>query len=54
VRMQTRRVVRHPRTLEALVVAGATAVAIVAGAAGAQHRVPGALDLRVVALLGAR
>ncbi|MBL8777836.1 MAG: hypothetical protein JNK12_17990 [Acidimicrobiales bacterium] len=54
VRVQALRVVRHPRTLEALVVAGATAVALVAGAAWARNRVPGALDLQVVALLGAQ
>ena len=54
VRVEARRLARHPRTLEALVVAGATAVALVAGAAWAQHRVPGALDPRVVALLGAQ
>ena len=54
VRVQARRLVRHPRTLEALIVAGATAVALVAGAAWARHRVPGALDLQVVALLGAQ
>ena len=54
VRVQARRLERHPRTMEALVVAGTTAVALVAGAAWAQHRVPGALDLRVVALLGAQ
>ena len=54
VRVQARRLVRHPRTLEALVVADATAVALVAGAAWAEHRVPGALDPRVVALLGAQ
>ena len=54
VRVQARRLVRHPRTLEALVVAGATAVALVAGAAWVRHRVPGALDPQVVALLGAQ
>jgi hypothetical protein len=54
VRVQARRLVRHPRTLEALVVAGATAVALVAGAAWAERRVPGALDLRIVAMLGAQ
>lgn len=54
VQVQARRVVRHPRTLEALVVAGVTAVALVASAAWAQHRVPGALDMQFVALLGAQ
>ena len=54
VRVQARRLVRHPRTLEALVVAGATAVALVAGAAWAERRVPDALDLRIVAMLGAQ
>lgn len=53
-RVEARRLVRHPRTLEALVVAGATAVAVVAGAAWASRRVPGALDPAVIALLGAQ
>lgn len=54
VRVEARRLVRHPRTLEALVVAGATAVALVAGAAWASRRVPGAVDPAVIALLGAQ
>lgn len=53
-RVEARRLVRHPRTLEALVVAGSTAVALVAGAAWASRRVPAALDPAVIALLGAQ
>jgi len=53
-RVESRRLLRHPRTLEAVVVAGATAVALVAGAAWASRRVTGALDPAVIALLGAQ
>lgn len=54
VEVEARRLLRHPRTLEALVVAGATGAAFAAGTAWATTRVPGAVGPRVVALLGAQ
>ncbi len=54
VQVEARRLLRHPRTLEALVVAGATGAVLAAGIAWATTRVPGAVDPRVVALLGAQ
>lgn len=54
VQVEARRLLRHPRTLEAIVVAGATGAALAVGAAWATSRVPGAVDPRVVALLGAQ
>jgi len=53
-RMQARRLVRQPRVLEALVVAGFFGVVATLGAAWLARRLPGALSPTVVALLGAQ
>ncbi len=54
VRVQARRLVRHPRALEALVVAGFFGLALALAAGWLARRLPGALSPDIVALLGAQ
>ena len=53
-RVQVRRLARHPRVLEALVVAGFFGLVLAIGAAWLARRLPGAMSPALAALLGAQ
>ncbi|MCB9372556.1 MAG: hypothetical protein H6518_07215 [Microthrixaceae bacterium] len=53
-RVEARRLLRHPRTLEALLVAGVTGAVLAATAAWATRRLPATVDPWVLPLLGAQ